>query len=190
MAVASSDVESNAEEDQEELVNDEEAPPEVEEPEGDDNAKSVQIDGDEYIAVDVYDNKYYVSGSADPGGSAALGESLLGGHDPLALATGHLRAFWALIACADSSADLGGSAALGKSLLGGRDPLALVTKHLKTFRALMACADSQWDVIQTDPGSVTTHSPKPHTSSIKPPNPQKDPQRSAELPPMPRAYFG
>ncbi|KNZ79594.1 hypothetical protein J132_09095 [Termitomyces sp. J132] len=102
MAVASSDVESNAEEDQEELVNDEEAPPEVEEPEGDDNAKSVQIDGDEYIAVDVYDNKYYVSGSTDPGGSAALGESLLGGHDPLALATGHSRAFWALIACADS----------------------------------------------------------------------------------------
>ncbi|KAG5725809.1 hypothetical protein E4T56_gene8971, partial [Termitomyces sp. T112] len=33
--------------------------------------------------------------------------------------------------------------------------------------------------------SVTTRSPKPRTSSIKPPNPQKDPQRSAELPPMP-----
>ncbi|KAH0590961.1 hypothetical protein H2248_001074 [Termitomyces sp. 'cryptogamus'] len=32
---------------------------------------------------------------------------------------------------------------------------------------------------------VTTRSPKPRTSSIKPPNPQKDPQRSAELPPMP-----
>ncbi|KNZ72569.1 hypothetical protein J132_02729 [Termitomyces sp. J132] len=34
-------------------------------------------------------------------------------------------------------------------------------------------------------GDVTTRSPKPRTSSIKPPNPQKDPQRSAELPPMP-----
>ncbi|KAG5729742.1 hypothetical protein E4T56_gene941, partial [Termitomyces sp. T112] len=33
--------------------------------------------------------------------------------------------------------------------------------------------------------AVTTRSPKPRTSSIKPPNPQKDPQRSAELPPMP-----
>ncbi|KAG5719136.1 hypothetical protein E4T56_gene11852 [Termitomyces sp. T112] len=35
------------------------------------------------------------------------------------------------------------------------------------------------------PRPVTTRSPKPRTSSIKPPNPQKDPQRSAELPPMP-----
>ncbi|KAG5724704.1 hypothetical protein E4T56_gene3646 [Termitomyces sp. T112] len=33
--------------------------------------------------------------------------------------------------------------------------------------------------------SVTTRSPKHRTSSIKPPNPQKDPQRSAKLPPMP-----
>ncbi|KNZ78612.1 hypothetical protein J132_11053 [Termitomyces sp. J132] len=38
--------------------------------------------------------------------------------------------------------------------------------------------------------SVTTRSPKPRTSSIKTPNPQKDPQHSAELLPMPRAYFG
>ncbi|KAG6858276.1 hypothetical protein C0995_001189 [Termitomyces sp. Mi166 len=54
-----SNVESNAEEDQEELVNDEEAPPEVEELEGDDDAESIHIDGDEYITVDVYDNEYY-----------------------------------------------------------------------------------------------------------------------------------
>ncbi|KAG6884846.1 hypothetical protein C0995_009852, partial [Termitomyces sp. Mi166 len=54
-----SDVESNAEEDQEELLNDEEVPPEVEEPEGDDDAESVHIDGDKYITVDIYDNKYY-----------------------------------------------------------------------------------------------------------------------------------
>ncbi|KAG6858703.1 hypothetical protein C0995_014643, partial [Termitomyces sp. Mi166 len=54
-----SNVESNAEEEQKELVNDEEAPPEMEEFEDDDNAESVHIDGDEYIAVDVYDNKYY-----------------------------------------------------------------------------------------------------------------------------------
>ncbi|KAG6855252.1 hypothetical protein C0995_006888, partial [Termitomyces sp. Mi166 len=59
MAAANSGVESNAEEDQEELIDNEEAPPEVEELESDDNAKSVHIDGDEYIAVDVYDNKYY-----------------------------------------------------------------------------------------------------------------------------------
>ncbi|KAG6858621.1 hypothetical protein C0995_015285, partial [Termitomyces sp. Mi166 len=43
----------------EKLVDDKEAPPEVEELEGDDNAESVHIDGDKYIAVDVYDNEYY-----------------------------------------------------------------------------------------------------------------------------------
>ncbi|KAG6898664.1 hypothetical protein C0995_008919 [Termitomyces sp. Mi166 len=58
-AATNSDVESNTEEDQEELVNDEEAPPEVEELEGDDDAESIHIDGDKYVAVDVYDNKYY-----------------------------------------------------------------------------------------------------------------------------------
>ncbi|KAG6870887.1 hypothetical protein C0995_009904 [Termitomyces sp. Mi166 len=58
-AATNSDVESNAEKDQEELVDDEEAPPEVEELEGDDNAESVHIDGDEYVAVDIYDNEYY-----------------------------------------------------------------------------------------------------------------------------------
>ncbi|KAG6898730.1 hypothetical protein C0995_008679 [Termitomyces sp. Mi166 len=58
-AAVNSDVESNAEEDQEELVDDEKAPPEVEELEGDDNAESIHIDGDEYVAVDIYDNKYY-----------------------------------------------------------------------------------------------------------------------------------
>ncbi|KAG6870608.1 hypothetical protein C0995_011761, partial [Termitomyces sp. Mi166 len=54
-----SNVESNAEENQEELVNIKEVPPEVEEPEGDDDAESVHIDGDEYVTVDVYDNEYY-----------------------------------------------------------------------------------------------------------------------------------
>ncbi|KAG6859691.1 hypothetical protein C0995_005648 [Termitomyces sp. Mi166 len=58
-AVKNSDVESNAEENQEELVDDEEVPPEVEEPEGDDDAESIHINGDEYVTVDVYDNKYY-----------------------------------------------------------------------------------------------------------------------------------
>ncbi|KAG6858908.1 hypothetical protein C0995_013009 [Termitomyces sp. Mi166 len=58
-AATNSDVESNAEEDQEELVDDKEAPPEVEELEGDDNAESIHIDGDKYVAVDIYDNKYY-----------------------------------------------------------------------------------------------------------------------------------
>ncbi|KAG6875502.1 hypothetical protein C0995_008241, partial [Termitomyces sp. Mi166 len=52
MAAKNSDVESNAEENQEELVNDKEVPPEVEEPEGDDDAESVHIDGDKYVAVD------------------------------------------------------------------------------------------------------------------------------------------
>ncbi|KAG6881960.1 hypothetical protein C0995_016491, partial [Termitomyces sp. Mi166 len=59
-AAADSDAESNAEEDQEELVNDEEVPPEVEEPGDEDDAKSVHIDGDEYVIVDVYDNEYYM----------------------------------------------------------------------------------------------------------------------------------
>ncbi|KAG6882234.1 hypothetical protein C0995_015372 [Termitomyces sp. Mi166 len=58
-AATNSDVESNAEEEQEELINNEEAPPEVEELEGDDNAESIHIDGDKYIAVNVYDNEYY-----------------------------------------------------------------------------------------------------------------------------------
>ncbi|KAG6857951.1 hypothetical protein C0995_003924, partial [Termitomyces sp. Mi166 len=46
---ADSDAESNAEEDQEELIKDEEVPPEVEEPEAEDDAESIHIDGDEYI---------------------------------------------------------------------------------------------------------------------------------------------
>ncbi|KAG6870985.1 hypothetical protein C0995_009243, partial [Termitomyces sp. Mi166 len=58
-AVKNSDVESNTEENQKELVDDEEVPPEVEEPEGDDDAESIHIDGDEYVTVDIYDNKYY-----------------------------------------------------------------------------------------------------------------------------------
>ncbi|KAG6882370.1 hypothetical protein C0995_014878, partial [Termitomyces sp. Mi166 len=51
-AAADSNAESNAEEDQEELVKDEEVPPEVEDPEAEDDAESVHIDGDEYIMVD------------------------------------------------------------------------------------------------------------------------------------------
>ncbi|KNZ74583.1 hypothetical protein J132_06537 [Termitomyces sp. J132] len=47
-----------------------------------------------------------VSGSADPGGSAALGESLLGGRDPLALVTEHSKTFRALVACAGSWGDV------------------------------------------------------------------------------------
>ncbi|KAG6858437.1 hypothetical protein C0995_016603, partial [Termitomyces sp. Mi166 len=53
------DVESNAEEEQEELINDKEVPPDMEEPEADDDAESVHINGDEYVTVDVYDNEYY-----------------------------------------------------------------------------------------------------------------------------------
>ncbi|KAG6896895.1 hypothetical protein C0995_010958 [Termitomyces sp. Mi166 len=58
-AAADSDAESNAEKDQEELVNDEEVPPEVGEPREEDDAESIHIDGDKYVTVDVYDNKYY-----------------------------------------------------------------------------------------------------------------------------------
>ncbi|KAG6882245.1 hypothetical protein C0995_015316 [Termitomyces sp. Mi166 len=58
-AAADNDVESNAEEDQEELINDEEVPLEVEEPGDEYDTESVHIDGDEYVTVDVYDNKYY-----------------------------------------------------------------------------------------------------------------------------------
>ncbi|KAG6870530.1 hypothetical protein C0995_012374, partial [Termitomyces sp. Mi166 len=51
-AAADSNAKSNAEEDQEELVNDEEVPPEVEEPGDEDDAESVHINGDEYVTVD------------------------------------------------------------------------------------------------------------------------------------------
>ncbi|KAG6870023.1 hypothetical protein C0995_015679 [Termitomyces sp. Mi166 len=53
------DAESNAEEEQEELINDKEVPPEVEEPEAEDDTESIHIDGDEYVTVDIYDNEYY-----------------------------------------------------------------------------------------------------------------------------------
>ncbi|KAG6899117.1 hypothetical protein C0995_006996, partial [Termitomyces sp. Mi166 len=43
----------------EELINNEKVPPEVEEPEGDDDAESIHIDGDKYVTVDIYDNEYY-----------------------------------------------------------------------------------------------------------------------------------
>ncbi|KAG6868460.1 hypothetical protein C0995_004146, partial [Termitomyces sp. Mi166 len=58
-AAADSDAESDVEEDQEELVKDKEVPPEVEDFEAEYDAESVHIDGDEYVTVDVYDNKYY-----------------------------------------------------------------------------------------------------------------------------------
>ncbi|KAG6883063.1 hypothetical protein C0995_013052, partial [Termitomyces sp. Mi166 len=45
--------------DREELVKDEEVPPEVEDPEAEYDAESIHIDGDEYVTVDVYDNEYY-----------------------------------------------------------------------------------------------------------------------------------
>ncbi|KAG6857970.1 hypothetical protein C0995_003571, partial [Termitomyces sp. Mi166 len=51
-AAADSDAESNTEEDQEEFIRDEEAPPEVEDPEAEYDAESVHIDGDEYVTVD------------------------------------------------------------------------------------------------------------------------------------------
>ncbi|KAG6867085.1 hypothetical protein C0995_005712, partial [Termitomyces sp. Mi166 len=51
-AAADSHAESNAEEDQEELVKDEGVPPEVEDPEAEDDAESIHIDGDEYVMVD------------------------------------------------------------------------------------------------------------------------------------------
>ncbi|KAG6857824.1 hypothetical protein C0995_004975, partial [Termitomyces sp. Mi166 len=59
-AAADSNAESNAEEDQEELIKDEEVPPEVEDPEVEYDTESVHIDGDEYVMVDVYDNEYYI----------------------------------------------------------------------------------------------------------------------------------
>ncbi|KAG6882203.1 hypothetical protein C0995_015471, partial [Termitomyces sp. Mi166 len=53
------DAKSNAEEEQEELINDRKVPPEVEESEAEDDAESIHINGDEYVTVDVYDNEYY-----------------------------------------------------------------------------------------------------------------------------------
>ncbi|KAG6882172.1 hypothetical protein C0992_012537, partial [Termitomyces sp. T32_za158] len=58
-AAVESDANSDAEAEPEELANDEEGPQEGEEPIADDDAESIQIDGDEYVAVDVYDNDYY-----------------------------------------------------------------------------------------------------------------------------------
>ncbi|KAG6858848.1 hypothetical protein C0995_013495, partial [Termitomyces sp. Mi166 len=58
-AAADSDAESDVEEDQEELIKDEEVPPEVEDFEAEYDAESVHINRDEYVTVDVYDNKYY-----------------------------------------------------------------------------------------------------------------------------------
>ncbi|KAG6869994.1 hypothetical protein C0995_001865, partial [Termitomyces sp. Mi166 len=58
-AAADSNAESNIEEDQEELVKDEKVPPEEEDLEAEYDAESIHIDGDEYVTVDVYDNKYY-----------------------------------------------------------------------------------------------------------------------------------
>ncbi|KAG6875793.1 hypothetical protein C0993_007409 [Termitomyces sp. T159_Od127] len=58
MAAVGSDAESNTEE-QEELIDSEEALQEVEEQLVADDAESVQINGSEYIAVDIYDNDYY-----------------------------------------------------------------------------------------------------------------------------------
>ncbi|KAG6874855.1 hypothetical protein C0993_011908, partial [Termitomyces sp. T159_Od127] len=53
-------VESDAEAGPEEPAHDnKEVPQEVEEQSAVDNAESVQIDGDEYVVVDVYDNDYY-----------------------------------------------------------------------------------------------------------------------------------
>ncbi|KAG6873561.1 hypothetical protein C0992_008642, partial [Termitomyces sp. T32_za158] len=55
-----SDAESDAEADPEEPAHDsEEVPQDVEEQSAVDDVESVQIDGDEYVAVDVYDNDYY-----------------------------------------------------------------------------------------------------------------------------------
>ncbi|KAG6858499.1 hypothetical protein C0995_016166, partial [Termitomyces sp. Mi166 len=56
---ADSDAESNVEKDQEELINDKEVPPEVEDLEAEYDTESIHIDGDEYVTVDVYDNEYY-----------------------------------------------------------------------------------------------------------------------------------
>ncbi|KAG6875655.1 hypothetical protein C0992_002931 [Termitomyces sp. T32_za158] len=50
---------SDAEAEPEELIEDEEALQEDKEEAAGDDAESVQIDGDEYIAVDVYVNDYY-----------------------------------------------------------------------------------------------------------------------------------
>ncbi|KAG6857077.1 hypothetical protein C0995_005375, partial [Termitomyces sp. Mi166 len=56
MAAENNNVESNAEENQEEFIDNKEVPPEVEESEGDDDGESIHIDRDEYITVDIYDN--------------------------------------------------------------------------------------------------------------------------------------
>ncbi|KAG6885196.1 hypothetical protein C0992_005342 [Termitomyces sp. T32_za158] len=58
-AAVGSNAESDADAELEELIKDEEALQEDKELIAGDDAKSIQIDGDEYVAVDVYDNDYY-----------------------------------------------------------------------------------------------------------------------------------
>ncbi|KAG6893502.1 hypothetical protein C0992_009730, partial [Termitomyces sp. T32_za158] len=58
-AAHTAEVGSNTEVELEELVKDEEALQEDKEQATGDDAESVQIDGDEYVGVDVYDNDYY-----------------------------------------------------------------------------------------------------------------------------------
>ncbi|KAG6873873.1 hypothetical protein C0992_008315 [Termitomyces sp. T32_za158] len=50
---------SNADEDQEELVIDEEVPQEVEEQDAGGDDESIQINRNKYVAVDIYNNDYY-----------------------------------------------------------------------------------------------------------------------------------
>ncbi|KAG6867858.1 hypothetical protein C0993_010131 [Termitomyces sp. T159_Od127] len=64
-AVAGSDGDSNGAKELEELVKDEEAPQEAKKQSMVDNTESVQIDGNEYIAVVIYDNDYYACNDAE-----------------------------------------------------------------------------------------------------------------------------
>ncbi|KAG6865830.1 hypothetical protein C0993_007811, partial [Termitomyces sp. T159_Od127] len=59
IAVAGSDGEIDEAEEPEELIEDKRAPQEPKEQSVVDNTESVQIDGNEYVAVNVYDNNQY-----------------------------------------------------------------------------------------------------------------------------------
>ncbi|KAG5350037.1 hypothetical protein C0989_000530 [Termitomyces sp. Mn162] len=65
MAVAGSNAESDVDDNLEEVAKDKEGPQDDEAQLTLDDAESVQMDGDEYVAVDIYDNDYYTCDDKD-----------------------------------------------------------------------------------------------------------------------------
>ncbi|KAG6898975.1 hypothetical protein C0993_002108 [Termitomyces sp. T159_Od127] len=67
MAVAGSEGESDGAEELDKLIGDKGAPQEPKEQSVVDDAKSIEIDGNEYVAVNIYDNNYYACEEEEEG---------------------------------------------------------------------------------------------------------------------------